>query len=253
MFNAIVKNTTLATCLILGISQVAQAQNAELLPQNISASQQWSQLQPDTEAKIAQTPPRRTRTRRRRSADKKTYFGLGLGAFFPGDEIGIPTDNSAEDGSVEFSSGFSLNVFGGYRLSKYVAGELEISAGFGSAEFDNVPDEFILDDLDIGYSAVGFYLSPRFELPLANDKFKLYAVPGIGFSTLSTDIDSDRNLDGEEDELTSDTGFSYQIKAGAAYNITEKLSIFAQAKYNNFALGDLDNLDGVAVEIGASF
>ncbi len=253
MFKAIVKNTTLAACLILGISQVAQAQNAELLPQSISASQQSFQLQPVAESEIAQTSPRRTRRRRRSSAGKKTYFGLGLGAFFPGDEISIPTDNLEGDGSIEFSSGFSLNVFGGYKFSKYVGGELEISAAFGSAEFDNVPDEFILDDLDINYSAVGFYLSPRFELPLANDRLKLYAAPGIGFSTVSTDIDTDSDLDGEEDELTSDTGFSYQIKAGAAYNVTDKFSLFAQGRYNNFALGDLDNLDGVAVEVGASF
>lgn len=254
MFKAIVKNTTLASCLILGISQVARANNAELLPQSISASKQGSQLESAKGEEVAQTSPRRTRTRRRPlRSTKKTYFGLGLGAFLSGDEISIPREDFTEDGSVEFSNGFTFSVFGGYRLSRYIAGELELSAAFGNAEFENVPDEAILDDLDIDYSVLSIYLAPRFELPLANDKFKLYASPGIGFSTVSTDIDTDRNLDGEEDELTSDTGFSYQIKAGAAYNINQTVSIFGQARYNNFALGDLDNLDGIAVEVGASF
>ena len=251
MLNIIVKNLILSSGIVLGLSLTSHGQTTDILPKKIF-NRSSSLLQPEVQ-QISQVtrPRRRTRTRRSRR-EKKFYYGLGVGIFLP-EEVALNNDDFLDDASADFSNGFSLNAFGGYRLSKYFSGELELSGAFGSVEFNNVPNEELINDLDLDYSVFAVYLTPRVEVPLLEDKFKLYAAPGIGFSGVSTDNDRDFDGDGEEDNLTNDSGFSYQLKAGAAYNISEKISIFGQARYNSFFLENADNLTGTTFEIGASF
>ena len=101
----------------------------------------------------------------------------------------------------------------------------------------------------------GSNLNLRVEIPLAEDKLKLYPAPGIGFSNINSDDgETDLDLDGEADNIFSESGFSYQLKGGASYQVSDRVGIFGQARYNKYVLSELDDdLNGIAFELGATF
>lgn len=254
IFKNSTKNLTIASCLILGLSPVVCGQTATELRASTTSTES-SLWQSESATQLSQiTRPRRSRTRRTRRTrqTRKAYFGLGAGIFLPG-EVSLEEEGLSDDASLDYSNGFALSLFGGYKFFKYFAAELDMSLAFGSLEVNNVPDEEIINDLDLDYTAFGIYFNPRFELPLLQDKLRLYAAPGIGYSSVSSDNDTDFDFDGEVDNITSDSGFSYQLKAGAAYAVTNTVSIFGQARYNSFFLEDIDNLEGITLELGATF
>ena len=259
MLNRVLKSVTLATFLIVGLSQASYGQTAkELLPDTISTSKKSNLLQSESSEQLSQiTRPRRTRTRTRtrRGQTRKTYFGLGVGIFLPG-EVSLANTESAtsEDASWEFSNGFAIDFFAGYKFSKYFGAELDFSAAFGSLEINDVINENFINDIGLDYTALGIYINPRLEIPLAGDKFKIYAAPGIGFSNINSDDgETDLDLDGEADNIFSESGFSYQLKGGASYQVSDRVGIFGQARYNSYFLNELDNLAGITLELGATF
>lgn len=249
MIRTTLKRLTLSTCLLLGFSPTTRAENLESIANPI-ISQQVNWLEPTADSDIAQTPRRRRRTRTSRTIP--LYYGFGVGIFLP-QEINFNDDNLPDDAAIDFGNGFAFDLFLGYKFSQNFGAELDITAAFGGVEFSDVPEEDFLNEEDIDYSVVGLYIGPRLELPLAGDRFSLYAVPEIGFSTVNTNNDTDFDGDGEDDSLTSDSGFSYQIKGGGAYKISDRVSIFGQARYNSYFLEDIDNLNGITLEVGASF
>ena len=259
MLNTIFKSLTLATCLILGLSQASHGQTAEeLLPRTISSSES-NLLHSESSEQLSQiTRPRRTRTRTRtrRGQTRKVYFGLGAGVFLPG-EVSLEGEEGAlsDDASFDFSNGFAIDFSTGYKFSQYFSAELDISAAFGSLEANDTANERFINDSDLDYTAFGIYINPRVEIPLAGDKFKLYVAPGIGFTNVNSDDgETDRDFDGEADNIYSDNGFSYQLKGGAAYQVSDRVGIFGQARYNSYVLNELDdNLNGITFELGATF
>ena len=155
-------------------------------------------------------------------------------------------------------------------------------------EAENLPDG-ALDitaaggyELEADYTIFALYASPRFNLPVS-DKFKVFVSPGIGIAqtnvttevNFSPDLEFSSNLltpeqldevnsearrgleeeDIESNEVDlSQTGISFQIKAGAEYQISNSINVFGQFRYatlptedsNEFEIDDLNSFLGQA-------
>lgn len=152
------------------------------------------------------------------------------------------------------------------------------SAGLLTAEGDLTAE--------VDYSAFAFYVSPRFELPISN-KFKVFVSPGVGISQTNVDYEAnsdasvgrtassgDAATDAEFDQTADDfntllanansdrdssqTGFSFKINAGAAYQISNAIEIFGQVRYVTLPTEsndefDVDSLNSFLGQAGLTF
>ena len=192
--------------------------------------------------KVAQT--RRTRTRRTRSSsnDSRIYVGGGIAPFIPFDG--------------ELDLGFGGGIFAGYKLTENISVELDVFDYFGGLD----DDEFIDGD-DSGYNTFGaavngvyrYYLQP-------NDSRSVYIFAGVGagvgVASLTGDLSDDLDDAGED---TSQVGFLVQGKGGVGYPLSDRIDLFGQTRFFSTFLDDDDSpfggddLDGVAIDVGATF
>ncbi|GAB4523626.1 MAG: hypothetical protein Tsb0014_01400 [Pleurocapsa sp.] len=180
-------------------------------------------LQKSNDNELAQ----RTRNRRSRISDndKKFYLGSNIGLLIPFDD--------ANDVGFGFPS-----VFGGIRFNKYAAADLEFFNYLGGTETD-----------DLGYFTFGFLANARFTYPFSQENNSIYAFvsPGIGYGRANPtgDVADNRNLDGSG-------GFTFQIKSGIGYPLSDKLAAFGQVRYLNVDT-EGENLDGLTLDAGAIY
>ena len=177
--------------------------------------------QTDGDDEVAQVP-RRTRTRRTRSAESKYYAGLNLGIFFPGE---------IENTVIDPDTGFGGSVYGGYKFSEYISADGEVLLAFGGNDFGGV---------DGSYTLFGVFLNPRFTYTFEQDTLSnvsdnlrglyVFASPGIGYANYSIGGDLGDNLD-EANQDDSGGGFAIQGKIGAGYPVSDKIDIIGQARY----------------------
>ena len=141
-------------------------------------------------------------------------------------------------------------------------------------------------ELDVDYTVFALYASPRFDLPISK-KFTVFVSPGIGISQtnitteenfdLDAEVDSnvfsDEQLESFNEEIDSfandnpveptevdlsKTGISFQIKAGAEYQISNAIEIFGQVRYTTLPTEDsdiyeVDNLNSFLGQAGLTF
>lgn len=235
----LIKSTVLAASLALFLPFSAQAQTTEQYKEYQVSCNSASECgsfdvihQESTDSNEVAQRTRRSR-RRRSSVDKKFYVGGNLGLFVPFD-----------DG---FDVGFGPGVFGGYKFNKNISVDAEFFIFFGGTETD-----------DLGYNTLAFMVNPRYTYFFSDDPKSIYAYasPGIGVGRLNPtgDVADDNDLDGE-------TGFTFQIKAGAGYPINDSLDIFGQLRYFNVLdtviddddLDDEEGFDGLTFDAGVTY
>lgn len=175
----------------------------------------------NSDAEVAQRT-RRTRSRRK---ENKFYLGTNMGLF-------IPFDSEPDVGFAP------PNIFGGYKFNKYVGADLEFFYFFGGTEVD-----------DLGYFSFGFLANARFTYPFSQKTNSIYAFvsPGLGYGRANPtgDVADRLNLDGSG-------GFTFQIKTGIGYPISDLIDIFGQLRYLNVGT-EGENLDGLTIDAGATF
>lgn len=234
--------TTILTTIILGFPISVFAQESEV-PRERTAGLS-SQLDYELDNRNKDSIPRERRTRKKqKSGGISGYVGATLGVFFP--DFDEDSDIfSGSDTDIKDGSGGSL--FAGIKFNRYLATDLEFVAFAGDIDSD-------LDVDDENYTVTSIFLNPRFILPLNNkdNSLDLFISPGIGFSTLISNVEDEI---GDFDRTTSiedETRFAWQLKGGASIPISSKLSILGQLRYAS-QTGD-DAIDYFATEVGVEF
>ena len=276
-FGTIIKNISLATVLVLGLSQTAKADESKSYGDfrvscdpainrdsklSCSFNNQLVESNREEVTEVAQG----NRGRRRKSTVDGYYAGFSLGLISPSGGLNFDFDDiEGAEGipGIDYDTGFSGSIFGGIKFSEIISAELEFLLGFGSGDTDGFNDGFqdtIIDpiaeladisgdfEIDSDYSIFALYASPRFDLPISN-KFSVFISPGIGLAQTNVNVEttSDLNISGIDDPVIdefnttfaganldaddSTTGFSFKIKAGAEYSITNNIDVFGQASY----------------------
>ena len=267
------KNTAIAIAIVLGFSIGAKAENTK----NIEALQVSCNpfavnnldiecnsnlnIEPQAE-QIAQG----RRGRKRKSKVDGYYGGFSLGLGFPSGEVGVGNDTDVQFPQPEYSNGFVGSLFGGVKLNKNLGADLEFLLSLGGVDSDEL-DDFTNDpangidivgnfDSEGDYSAFALYLNPRFELPLnENGSLNLYASPGIGISQTNVNFTTDDDGEGNLSDIDSSTiGFTYQVKGGASFLISDTTGIFGQLRYASLPTDDNnDSINTFSVETGVKF
>jgi Opacity protein and related surface antigens len=86
-------------------------------------------------------------------------------------------------------------------------------------------------------SAFDFTINYHYLFPLADSRFKLYPIAGLGFTRAKMDAE----IHGERYE-GSDTGVAFNFGGGAEFNVTSELALCFEYKYR-FVNNDGDNND----------
>ena len=284
-FEIVAKNTALAIALILGCSLSTKAEDiknnktlevscnpyltldSQCESDLVVQSQTDVELETDNEEPSTPRPRRRGRIRDRNRNIDGFYAGFTLGAGFPNGVIEFDNENLPD---AEYSTSFVGSLFGGLKFNKNISADVEFLLGLGGINTDDLED-FINDpsngfniegnyEEDNSYSAFAFYLNPRFELPLnRRGSLNLYISPGIGISqTIVTLNSEDDTGDFLNDLDISYTSFTYQIKGGASYFISDSIGIFGQLRYVSLPTdeGEFDFPDDInffSTEVGMKF
>ena len=234
--------TTIITTIILsppiGVfaeeSQVPKEQTTRL----------FSQLDYELDNTNQDSIPRERRTSRdRKSNGIGGYAGTTLGVFFPD----FDEDSDIFSGSdTDINNGLGGSLFGGVKLNRYLATDLEFSFFGGDIDSD-------LDVDDENYTVTSIFLNPRFILPLNNNdnSLDLFLSPGIGFSTLVSSVEDEVGDFDSTTTIEDDTRFAWQVKGGASIPISSRFSILGQLRYAS-QTGD-DAIDYFATEVGVEF
>ncbi|MGD1919679.1 MAG: outer membrane beta-barrel protein [Pleurocapsa sp.] len=171
------------------------------------------------------------------------YAGTTLGVFFPD----FDEDSDIFSGSdTDINNGLGGSLFGGVKLNRYLATDLEFSFFGGDIDSD-------LDVDDENYTVTSIFLNPRFILPLNNNdnSLDLFLSPGSGFSTLVSSVEDEVGDFDSTTTIEDDTRFAWQVKGGASIPISSRFSILGQLRYAS-QTGD-DAIDYFATEVGVEF
>ncbi len=152
------------------------------------------------------------------------YFALQAGFSTQPTSDNEDPNNPAND--------FELNTQAGYNAA------FAVGAKFGSlraeveAVYRNNPnDKFIgaggPEGADGDLSMLTVFLNGYYEIDLFG-VVTPYAGVGVGYGTISLDL---KQLDGTLVVDDNDTVYSYQLMAGAAFNLTENFSLTAEYRY----------------------
>lgn len=291
-FGLILKNLSIATVLVLGLSQVAKAEkpiNQEKLSvscnpfisynldSGCSFNQEATEISHDATTQIAQG----RRGRKRKSKVEGYYGGFSAGIGFPSGTAGEDTEFTDEDSGVtvpltasDYTTSFNGSLFGGIRFTENIAADLEFLLALGGISDDAensindgleaiIPggaDSGFAAEVDGDFSAFALYINPRFELPVGEEgKFNVYASPGIGLSQTNVNVSADIVAEGQDtipfqDDDASNTGITFQIKGGAKYLISDTTGIFGQVRYANLPTDDgYDSINLFSGEAGLTF
>jgi opacity protein-like surface antigen len=134
------------------------------------------------------------------------------GAWYLG--LGVSTMNLTADLTDEKMDTIGGTLQAGYKYNDYIGAELRYTQNVSKIEYD--PGNTVIaaiDDYPADFTNVGIYLKPSY--PIGN--FSLYGLVGYGSVTFT-------NLPQNTDDRTEG---GFQWGAGASYNITDCISIFA--------------------------
>ncbi len=173
---------------------------------------------------------------------KKIYLGGTVGLFLPSDVDTIQFSNDDFNfDSIDSDNGIGGSVYAGYKFNSFLSADLELLAFTGNAK-----------PFDSDYTAVGFFLNPRYTLPIGgnpNAGLYLFASPGIGVAGVGFGDEIEDRI--SEDSLK--TGVAIQLKAGAGLPLSETIDVFGQARYfNAFKVYEISNADGTEADDGFS-
>lgn len=166
-------------------------------------------------------------------ADDGFYAALKGGAAIPGETDLSSPDVAGLTATSEFDTGFMVGGAVGYRWSPFRV-ETELSyrqndideIDFGSAgELDGAGD----------VAALTGFVNAFYDVDLASvglEKLSPYVGGGIGVANLDTDSDADAIVDVDD----SDTAFAWNVQAGIAYAVTERVELGIGYRY--LATGD---------------
>jgi outer membrane immunogenic protein len=163
------------------------------------------------------------------SQPKNLYFGAGAGLFFPSisGTVGITGGTSTpQSATVNFgtSSDIGYNVFAGLKTS-FGRAELEMLASKNSINkttaTSNGQTASISSTGDVTNFAV--MLNGYYDFSTGS-KFTPYVGGGIGYGSTTITANNDTR---------SGSGLTYQLKAGAAYTISDNTDIYLQYRYLN--------------------
>ena len=173
---------------------------------------------------------------------KKIYLGGTIGLFLPSDVDTIQFSNDDFNfDSVDSDNGIGGSIYAGYKFNNFLSADLELLAFTGNAE-----------PFDSDYTAAGFFLNPRYTLPIGgnpNASLYVFASPGIGIAGVGFGDEIEDRIN--EDNLN--TGVAIQLKAGAGLPLSESIDVFGQARYfNAFKVYEISTADGNEEEDGFS-
>jgi outer membrane immunogenic protein len=160
---------------------------------------------------------------------KNLYFGAGAGLFFPsisGTVAITGGTNNPQSGTVNFdtSSAIGYNVFAGLKTF-FGRAELEVLGSKNSINKSNATSNgqtaSIASTGDITNFAV--MLNGYYDISTGS-KFVPYIGGGIGYGSTTVTANNDTQ---------SGSGLTYQLKAGAAYTISDNTDIYLQYRYLN--------------------
>jgi opacity protein-like surface antigen len=168
-----------------------------------------------------------------RSPNHGPYFRVNLGPAFTQDgEIteftGFPSGNK-----IEYNTGISLGLAGGFAFNKFVAAELELGSIWN--EIDRV-EGFSVDDTSL--ANVPFLANVVLQFPIAQNRVVPYIGGGFGGAATVFDADRFRNPTTRETLVGSDSDvvFAYQGFAGLRFNLNDQM--FLGVDYKFFATED---------------
>ena len=159
--------------------------------------------------------------RRTRVSDlKKTYLGGTVGFFLPSDSDEFDLDD-ADFNSIDLDTGFGGSGYLGYKFNEFLSADIELLVFGGNSE-----------PFDSDYTAVGFFINPRYTLPIGgnpNASPFVFVSPGIGVAGVGfgDDIEEQISADG------LNTGVALQVKAGVGLPLSRSIDVIGQARYFN--------------------
>ena len=199
------------------------------------------------------------------------YNGGFSGSIFGGIKF-----NKSLAAELEFLLGFGSSDTEAFDAE--IANRADIIRGIANEAPDEVTINGNFEDSDINYSAFALYISPKFSLPISS-KFGVYLSPGIGLSQTNVNYESNsdlsigiqtddaaitdtvndfNNITDDTDRDLSQTGISFQIKAGASFQISETIGLFGQLRYATLPTEsndefDTDSLNSFGTQAGLTF
>lgn len=158
--------------------------------------------------------------------------GFGRPGFYLGGAlaIGLETFTGRLD-DVDFSTSYGGDLWGGYRISKNFALELEAQV-LPNFVHDSAGPDLRLDNVNFTANAKGYLLHGRFQP---------YGLVGLGGSWFEASY---------EDESDRQGGFAMRFGAGLEAYATRHLAAVTQVSYLLQA-GKIDDLNFVTISLGA--
>jgi opacity protein-like surface antigen len=159
------------------------------------------------------------------------YVRLDLGVTFPEDGHLTASGPFATRSTVQYDTGFAMDVAAGYAFNPWVAAELEV--GWRWNEISHVHG-FVLDDTV--FSQVPFLVNVGLRYPLPGTPVVPYIGGGVGGAVTMFDTDGFSNRAVTVVGSATDVVFAYQVFAGLRVAFNPWLSVGVDYKY--FASGD---------------
>lgn len=160
--------------------------------------------------------------------------------WYAGANIGLAMASDADvtegpfSATIEYDSGFAIGAAVGYAISNFrVEGEID----WQKNDMDRVKMEGMSASLDGDTSNLAFLANGYYDFA-NNSAFTPFIGAGIGVAKIDVDVEGDSD---------DDTVFAYQLGAGVAYAINEKVSLDLKYRY----LGTADpefKFEGVTVK-----
>lgn len=150
-------------------------------------------------------------------ASAQLYGGVKGGAFFPNDD---------EDGLEGFDTGFGVEAFAAYRLTRNFA--LEGAVGYYQSK---ASESGLLIEQTATASAVPLTLTAKAYLP-AGPAGRLYAGAGVG--AYFSEVDLEISMPGfgtRSSDTSTDTAFGYHAVVGGEYLFSPRWGLLAEAKW----------------------
>lgn len=154
------------------------------------------------------------------AAENSDYFGISFGNAELGGEVSVPSISFSENGEID-------DGHISFSLGHYYGDTARVWAAYTYVNVDNDVDE--ADAFSAGYD---------FILPLAQNRFSLYAGPVIGYTRFE---DSELDL----------SGFHYGAQAGAIVRLIDNIELEAGYRYLRETGSDTVNISGTDVDIDA--
>ena len=136
------------------------------------------------------------------------------------------------DGDIEIDNGLGYQFGIGYDFGNKTRAEFTYSSHNGDLDKVTESTAGVADeDLDGDVSLESFMISVYRDLGDGNSKFTPYIGAGIG--TTSFELDDVKTKDGFKLGDWDDSAFSWQLKGGVSYELTEKMDGYTEVTYLN--------------------